>query len=101
MDVRTQVSQLSDEARAALARRIKSRPSQPDGPAAEHDVAIVGGGAAALTLALRFDSPGRAPGSRVIEPKTHPVPEITHTVGSRPWRCRRTTCAIALASATT
>ena len=101
MDVRTQVSQLSDEARAALARRIKSRLSQPDGPAAEHDVAIVGGGAAALTLALEIRQ--SRPGTRVlvIEPKTHPVPEITHTVGSRPWRCRRTTCAIASASATT
>ena len=81
MDVRTQVSQLSDEARAALARRIKSRLSQPDGPAAEHDVAIVGGGAAALTLALEIRQ--SRPGTRVlvIEPKTHPVPEITHTVG--------------------
>ncbi len=79
--MRMQVSKLSDEAREALARRIKSRLSPPDGPATENDVAIVGGGAAALTLALELRRARPATRVMLIEPKTHPVPEITHTVG--------------------
>jgi len=86
--VRAQVSQLSPEERAKLAQRIKSRlvrdeatAAELDAPAAEHDVIIVGGGTAALTLALEIH--GARPATRVlvIEPNAHPIPEVTHTVG--------------------
>ncbi|MET0702167.1 MAG: tryptophan 7-halogenase, partial [Mycobacterium sp.] len=81
MDVQSQVSQLSQEARDALAQRIKSRLARADSAAPDHDVCIIGGGVAALTLALEIR--GARPATRVlvIEPNAHPVPEITHTVG--------------------
>jgi 2-polyprenyl-6-methoxyphenol hydroxylase-like FAD-dependent oxidoreductase len=81
VDVHTQLSQLSPEARAALVRKIKTRLVEDDSAQADHDVAIIGGGVAALTLALEL---GRTrPDTRIliIEPHAHPVPEITHTVG--------------------
>ncbi|APE17569.1 halogenase [Mycobacterium sp. WY10] len=81
MDTRAQVSQLSRERREALAERIRSRMSRTDGPPADHDVTIVGGGAAALTLALELRRERPATRVQVIEPNVHPVPEITHTVG--------------------
>lgn len=81
MDERVQVSQLSREAREVLANRIRSRLSKTEGPAADHDVCIVGGGAAALTLALELRCARPTTRIQVIEPNTHPVPEITHTVG--------------------
>src|SRR6185312_6660056 len=72
---------MSQETREALAQRIRSRLSHADNPATDHDVSIVGGGVAALTLALEIR--GTRPTTRilVIEPNAHPVPEITHTVG--------------------
>ena len=81
MDVRAQLSQLDATTREALARRIRSQLSEPDVPTADHDVVIVGGGVAAMTLALELRS--ERPGIRVavIEPAVHPVPEVTHTVG--------------------
>lgn len=83
MDVRTQLSQLSPQTRAALAQRIKTRLSEADTDqfATDHDVSIVGGGVAALTLALEIHS--ARPGTRIliVEPNAHPVAEITHTVG--------------------
>lgn len=81
MDVRAQMSQMSPEARAALAERIKSRLIQPVAPTADHDVTIVGGGTAALTLALEIRTARPATRVQVIEPNTHPIPEVTHTVG--------------------
>lgn len=81
MDVRAQMSQMSPEARAALAERIKSRLVQPVAPTADHDVTIVGGGTAALTLALEIRTARPATRVQVIEPNTHPIPEVTHTVG--------------------
>lgn len=81
MDVRAQMSQMSPEARAALAQRIKSRLVQPVAPTADHDVTIVGGGTAALTLALEIRTARPATRVQVIEPNTHPIPEVTHTVG--------------------
>ncbi len=81
MDVRAQMSQMSPEARAALAQRIKSRLVQPGAPTADHDVTIVGGGTAALTLALEIRTARPATRVQVIEPNTHPIPEVTHTVG--------------------
>ena len=72
---------MGDETRAALARRIKARLARTGDPRADHDVSIVGGGVAALTLALELR--GERPATRilVIEPNIHPVPEVTHTVG--------------------
>jgi 2-polyprenyl-6-methoxyphenol hydroxylase-like FAD-dependent oxidoreductase len=81
VDARTQVSQLSRERREALAQRIRSRISQADESAANHDVSIVGGGAAALTLALELRRERPNTRVHVIEPNIYPVPEITHTVG--------------------
>ena len=81
MDVRAQVSQMSQEAREALAQRIRSRLSRADNPAADHDVSIVGGGVAALTLALEIRRARPTTRILIIEPNAHPVPEITHTVG--------------------
>lgn len=81
MDVRARLSQLDGEARAALAQRIRRQLSEAEPPAAQHDVVVIGGGAAALTLALEMRL--ARPDTRVliIEPNVHPVAEITHTVG--------------------
>jgi len=84
------VSQLSPETRAALARRIRTQLTQSDSAAepvaqgdgaADHDVAVIGGGIAALTLALEIRRARPATRIVVIEPTSRPVPEITHTVG--------------------
>ena len=81
MDVQAQLSQLSPDARAALAQKIKAHLS--DGPSApsDHDVAIAGGGVAALTLALEMRRARPRTRILIIEPHPHPAPEITHTVG--------------------
>ena len=81
MAERVQLSQLSREEREALALRIRARLASADNPAADHDVSIIGGGVAALTLALEIRLARPATRILVIEPNTHPVPEITHTVG--------------------
>ena len=81
MDVRAQVPQMSRETREALARRIRSRLSHADIPATDHDVSIVGGGVAALTLALEIRRARPTTRILIIEPNAHPVPEVTHTVG--------------------
>jgi 2-polyprenyl-6-methoxyphenol hydroxylase-like FAD-dependent oxidoreductase len=81
VDVQAQLSQLNPAARAALAQRIKTHLSGTDSTASDHEVAIVGGGVAALTLALEIRR--ARPNTRIviIAPNAHPVPEITHTVG--------------------
>ena len=87
--VRAQVSELSEESRVALAQRIRSRLSKEnaqaaddvDAPAADYDVGIIGGGVAALTLALELYGARPAIRIQVVEPVPHPVPEVTHTVG--------------------
>ena len=81
MDVHAQLSQLSPEARAALAQKIKMRLVEGDTAHSDHDVAIIGGGVAALTLALELRRTRPATRLLIIEPHAHPVPEITHTVG--------------------
>jgi hypothetical protein len=90
VDERVQVSQMSREARGALAQRIRSRLSHAENPAADHDVSIVGGGVAALTLALEIRRARPNTRIQVIEPKAHPVPESPTRSGSRPSRCRHT-----------
>nr|WP_194946028.1 lycopene cyclase family protein [Mycolicibacterium malmesburyense]CRL74072.1 flavin-dependent dehydrogenase [Mycolicibacterium malmesburyense] len=81
MRMRSKLSELDPEARAALARKIRNRLSGSGSAATDHDVVIIGGGAAALTLALELRS--ARPGTRVliVEPTARPVPEVTHTVG--------------------
>ena len=79
--MRAQVSQMSQETREALERRIRSRLSHADDSATDHDVGIVGGGVAALTLAMEIRRARPTTRILVIEPNPHPVPEITHTVG--------------------
>lgn len=81
MDVRSDISQLDPAARAALAEKIRNRLSRNDDRSTDYDVAIAGGGVAALTLGLEMRK--SRPGTRivVVEPRAHPVPEITHTVG--------------------
>jgi flavin-dependent dehydrogenase len=81
VDERVQVSQLNREAREVLAQRIRSRLSHSDEVAAEHDVSIVGGGLAALALALEIRRGRPTTRILVIEPNAYPAPEITHTVG--------------------
>lgn len=81
MNVRAQVAQMSPEARAALAQRIKSRLTADPAPTADHDVTVVGGGTAAMTLALQIRRARPETRILVIEPNAHPIEEITHTVG--------------------
>ena len=81
MDVHAELSQLSPEARAALAQKIKMRLVEGDTAHSDHDVAIIGGGVAALTLALELRRTRPDTRLLIIEPHAHPVPEITHTVG--------------------
>jgi flavin-dependent dehydrogenase len=72
---------MSPLSREALARRIKAKLAQGETPPTDHDVAIIGGGVAALTLALELRR--ERPDTRIlaVESQAHPVPEITHTVG--------------------
>jgi flavin-dependent dehydrogenase len=79
VNVHARLSQLSPEARAALTQRIKTR--LVDSIPSDHDVAIVGGGIAALTLALEILRTRPQTRILVIGSNPHPVPEITHTVG--------------------
>lgn len=81
MDVRAQLSQLSSEARGALAQKIKNQLSDSGTSAPEYDVAIIGGGVAALTLALEILRARPQTRLLVVEPNPYPAPEITHTVG--------------------
>lgn len=79
--MRPELSRLDAQARAALARKIRSQLPADDIPSTDYDVAIAGGGIAAMALALEIRQ--ARPQTRIvlIEPQTHPVSEITHTVG--------------------
>ncbi|KUI47965.1 halogenase [Mycobacterium sp. GA-1199] len=79
--MRSKLSQLDPEARAALARKIRNQLSSNGSIPTDHDVAIIGGGAAALTLALELRSARPRTRILIIEPTARPVAEITHTVG--------------------
>ncbi|MET0474766.1 MAG: tryptophan 7-halogenase [Mycobacterium sp.] len=72
---------MSQEAREALAHRIRSRLAHGDDSTTDHDVTVVGGGIAAMTLALEIRRARPATRVMVIEPNAYPVAEITHTVG--------------------
>ncbi len=79
--MRPELAHLDARTRAALARKIRDQLPAADGPSADHDVVIIGGGVAAMGLALQLRD--RRPDVRVliIEPKSYPLAEITHTVG--------------------
>lgn len=79
--MRSKLSELDPEARAALARKIRNQLSSNGSASTDHDVAIIGGGAAALTLALELRSARPRTRIVIIEPNARPVAEITHTVG--------------------
>lgn len=79
--MRPQLSRLDAQARAALARKIRSQLPAADAPTTDHDVAIAGGGIAAMALALEIRQARPQTRILLIEPNTHPVSEITHTVG--------------------
>lgn len=79
--MRSKLSQLDPEARATLARKIRNQLSSNGSIPTDHDVAIIGGGAAALTLALELRSARPRTRILIIEPTARPVAEITHTVG--------------------
>ncbi|MGK2867502.1 MAG: NAD(P)/FAD-dependent oxidoreductase [Mycobacterium sp.] len=82
--MRPQLSRLDAQARAALARKIRSQlptAEAPPAPPTDHDVAIAGGGIAAMALALEIRHARPQTRVLIIEPNTHPVPEMTHTVG--------------------
>lgn len=79
--MRPQLSRLDAQARAALARKIRSQLPAADAPSTDYDVAIAGGGVAAMALALEIRQARPQTRILIIEPRTHPVPEITHTVG--------------------
>jgi flavin-dependent dehydrogenase len=81
VDVQTELSQLSFEARQALAQKIKTHLLDAETAGPDHDVTIVGGGVAALTLALEIRRVRPRTRILIIEPTPNPVPEITHTVG--------------------
>jgi flavin-dependent dehydrogenase len=81
VDVHAKLAQLSPEERAVLARKIKSRLHDRDRVSAGHDVAIIGGGVAALTLALELCRARPQTRVLVVEANPHPVAEVTHTVG--------------------
>jgi len=81
VDVQAELSHLSPEAREALAQKIKAHLLDSDTVGADHDVTIVGGGVAALTLALEIRNARPRTRVLIIQPTPHPVPEITHTVG--------------------
>ncbi|MDF0531687.1 tryptophan 7-halogenase [Tsukamurella sp. 8F] len=74
------LTELSDDQRAALTEALRARRSdESDRPG--HDVVVLGGGTAGLTLALQLL--GDMPDLRVaiVERREHPVPETTHKVG--------------------
>ncbi len=79
--VQSELSGLPPEARRALAARIADHLSQARAPRPDHDVAIVGGGAAGLTLALEISLARPATSVVVFETDTGPAPEATHKVG--------------------
>ncbi len=79
--MRPELAQLDAQTRAALARKIRSQLPAADTPSTDNDVVIVGGGVAAMGLALQLRD--KRPDIRVliIEPNSYPLAEITHTVG--------------------
>ncbi|WP_125079553.1 NAD(P)/FAD-dependent oxidoreductase [Mycobacterium sp. P7213] len=81
MDTRVAAAGLSEQTREALARRIRARLSAAGHQKSDHDVAIIGDGVSALALALEIRRARPATRILLIGPTSHPVAEMTHTVG--------------------
>lgn len=81
MDARALLTQMTPEARLALAQRIKGHLTGSTTSPADHEVAIVGGGAAALTLALEIRASRPSARILIVERSNYPVPETVHKVG--------------------
>ncbi|MGV8873325.1 MAG: NAD(P)/FAD-dependent oxidoreductase [Rhodococcus sp. (in: high G+C Gram-positive bacteria)] len=78
--MQSELTGLSPDARRALAARIAKHLAQSNKTRPDHDVVIVGGGVAGLTLALEI-SRARPTRILVVEPDAGPAPEATHKVG--------------------
>jgi flavin-dependent dehydrogenase len=78
---RRRVAELSSEQRSALVDALRVGSASSAAESGSHDVVVLGGGVAGLTLALQLRR--ARPGIRVavIEKLSHPVPEVTHKVG--------------------
>jgi alkylhalidase len=78
---------LSADQRTALAAKLRRRLVERQTRAlaaqveADHDVVVLGGGAAGLTLALQLARERPTTRIAVVERNVHPVSEVTHKVG--------------------
>ncbi|MEC3957768.1 tryptophan 7-halogenase [Nocardia sp. CDC153] len=79
--VRQQLSELSDEQKAALAEVLRARQASRPAEPGHYDVVILGGGMAGLTLSLQLRRTQPDIRVIVIENQPHPVPEAAHKVG--------------------
>jgi flavin-dependent dehydrogenase len=80
-DVQNRIAALPAEKRAMLLRQLQKQKVPVEMSSGQHDIAILGGGMAGLTLALQIKK--ARPGTRivVIEKQTYPVPEAAYKVG--------------------
>jgi flavin-dependent dehydrogenase len=80
-DVQDRIAALPAEKRARLLQQLQRRKAPIDISSDQHDVAILGGGMAGLTLALQLKKIRPATRIVVIEKQNYPVPEAAHKVG--------------------
>jgi flavin-dependent dehydrogenase len=80
-DVFDRIAALPAEKRATLIRQLQGQIDTADSSSGQHDIAILGGGMAGLTLALQIKKTRPATRIVVIEKQNHPVPEAAHKVG--------------------
>jgi 2-polyprenyl-6-methoxyphenol hydroxylase-like FAD-dependent oxidoreductase len=80
-DVLARITTLSADRRALLVKKLAAQASRVPLQPGEYDVAIIGGGAAGMTLALQLAKGGQRIRVVVLERDQHPVPETVHKVG--------------------
>jgi flavin-dependent dehydrogenase len=80
-DIVGRIAALPAEKRALLVQQLKTQKKPVGISSDQHDVVIVGGGMAGLTLALQLKKSRPATRILVIERQNHPVPEAAHKVG--------------------
>ncbi len=80
-DVQNRIAALPAEKRAILLQQLQRRKAPIDMSSDQHDVAILGGGMAGLTLALQIKKVRPATRIVVVERQSYPVPEAAHKVG--------------------
>ncbi|HEU5378189.1 MAG TPA: tryptophan 7-halogenase [Ktedonobacteraceae bacterium] len=80
-DVWDRIAALPAEKRALLLQQLQAQRTPVDTSSNQHDVAILGGGMAGLTLALQIKKTRPATRIVVIDKAKHPVPEAAHKVG--------------------